>query len=380
MRRFRARVPIAWNNVFQNPRRTAKAMAGIAFAVLLIFLQMGLLRGVRASASMAFEFFRFDHAIVSDKYQYMADADRFDAMRLHQASVTPGVDAVYKINLNPGTWTNLATEHTCQAIVFGVDLDPGFVGNEDVRRGVEAVRGDTMVLVDRYSIPDYGSLVPGTRAKINQTKTSITGAFTLGVTLFSEGAVIVDNGLYDRLYQGQSRKATLGLLRMKPGADPAQVKQALRQALPADTLVFTRDELIRHEQDYFVTVKPVGIMFQAGVIVAFIVGVVILFQVLSTDISNRLHEFATMKAMGFSHRSIYAIGIRQALIFALMSYAPSFLLTLIVFKILTVAAHLHVGMTWDLGLVVLGLTMGMCTISCALALQKVRATDPAELF
>lgn len=380
MKMYRGRVPIAWRNTFQNRKRTITALGGISFSILLIFMQLGLLNGARRTASMLYDFFNFDLVIVSDKYQYLADANHFDIMRIIQAGVTPGVASVFKLNINGGAWTDTTTSLTSQALLLGIDSDSTFISNESIRKGLPALQGNNAVMVDLYSHSDYGDMSIGATPKINDTSVVVAGHFTLGVTLFSDGAVMVDNSLYDRLVQGRSRMTNIGLIKITPGSDPDTVKRDLEQSLPKDVLVYKRNDMIKQEQNYFITVKPMGIMFQAGVVVAFIVGVVVLFQVLSTDISNRINEFATMKAMGFSPVFIYGIGIRQALIFAILSYVPSFLLSVAIFKLILLAAHLRVAMTLNLALLVLALSVCMCVISCVLALQKVRKSDPAELF
>lgn len=377
---FTGRVPIAWRNTFQNKKRTITALGGITFSILLIFMQLGLLNGARRTATMLYDFFTCDLVIVSDKYQYLAEADSFDIMRMIQTKVTPGVDEVFKIKINGGAWADTTTGLTCQALIFGIDADSTFIENAALRTGLTALQGDNAVLVDMYSHADYGDKSIGAQPKINDKSVVIAGHFVLGVTLFSDGAVVVDNSMFDRLVPGRSRTVTIGLVRITPGSDPDTVKQSLEQVLPDDVLVFKRDEMIKQEQDYFIAVKPMGIMFQMGVIVAFIVGVVVLFQVLSTDISNRINEFATMKAMGFSHFYIYGIGIRQALIFSTFSYIPALIMSIGIFKVILIAAHLHVAMTMNMALLVLAISICMCTISCVLALQKVRKTDPAELF
>jgi len=137
--------------------------------------------------------------------------------------------------------------------------------------------------------------------------------------------------------------------------------------------------MIRKEQDYFISVKPVGILFQSGVIVALFAGTVILFQVLNTDISNRLDEFATLKAMGFSDWYIYGIGVQQALIYALLSFLPALIISDIVFRITHVLSRLPMHMTISLVLFVFFISLTMCAVSCLLGLQQVRWTDPAEL-
>jgi putative ABC transport system permease protein len=172
----------------------------------------------------------------------------------------------------------------------------------------------------------------------------------------------------------------LGLVRVRPGADPAQVRKALRQALPSDVVIWGRQELLDKEQAYFLSVKPVGIMFQAGALVSLVVGGVILFQVLSTEISNKLNEFATMKAMGYGDRHIYWVGIQQALLYAGFSYLIAMLGAWGIFSLAYRLSRLPIYFTADLAGQVLAMTLGVCSLSGVLALQKVRRADPAELF
>jgi putative ABC transport system permease protein len=159
-----------------------------------------------------------------------------------------------------------------------------------------------------------------------------------------------------------------------------QVGQSLKASLPNDVLIVERKDLIKAEEDYFIKVKPIGIMFQAGAFVAFVVGAVILFQVLSTEISNRLKEYATLKAIGFRTLYIYKIGAQQSILFGLMSYLPALPLGYGVSFIVQKASRMPMYLTWELDLFVLLLTLLMCVLSGVMALQKVRKADPADLF
>ena len=173
---------------------------------------------------------------------------------------------------------------------------------------------------------------------------------------------------------------TVGLLNLKDGYDANETVLRLRSILPNDVLIFTREDFLQREQAYFIEVKPVGIMFKSAVFIAFAVGLVILFQVLSTELGNRINEFATMKAMGFSIQFIYGIGIMQNLIITLMSFLPAWLICTAIFELIYALSKLPMEMTWELFITVFSLTMLMSITAGLLALRKVKKADPAELF
>ena len=209
---FTSGVPIAWRNTFQNRKRTITALGGITFSILLIFVQLGLLNGARRTASMLYEYFTFDLVIVSDKYQYVAEANSFDIMRMIQAGVTPGVDAVFKLNINGGAWTDTTTGLSSQVLIFGIDSDSTFIRNEALRKGLPSLQADNAVMADLYSHSDYGlDMSIGAKPKINDKSVVIADHFTLGVTLFSDGAVVADNSMNNRLVPGRSRMVNIGL-------------------------------------------------------------------------------------------------------------------------------------------------------------------------
>ncbi len=373
-------IPIARKNVFQNKKRAAAAVSGIAFSVLLVFMQLGFLQGARTAAAALFERFDFDLGIVSERYKFIGAPDRFDKMRLTQALIVPEVESWMSLNISNAWWEDPDTELSSELMVFGMTLDQEFIKDPAIRSGLDGIRKNNTVLVDTYSSPGYGDLSVGREVEVNEKTVTITGQFKLGVSLFSDGCIIVSNHNFFRLTGNDPREFNYGFLRIDPGADPQVVKEKLKRTLPNDILVFTREEMIQQEQDYFISVKPVGVIFQTGVVVAFIVGVVILFQVLNTDISNRLNEFAILKAMGFKSWFIYGIGVQQALLYALMSYFPALGFAYVVFKVVHALSKMPMDLTPSMALLVFSMSLTMCVISSILGLQKVRRTDPAELY
>ncbi len=373
-------VSLSWKNIVQNKKRTLAAVSGISFSILLVFMQLGFLQGAKTAAAALFNCFDYDVGIVSAKYKFMGAPDKFDRMRITQALTVPEVQKWANLNITRGEWTDPQTEITTQMLIFGFPTDRDFVAEPRMKAGLDSIRKRNTVMVDLYSHGDFGDLSVGREVEVNQKKVTIADQFKLGVSLFADGCIIVNNDNFYRLAPVNSREINYGFLHLERGADPMTVKQRLQQILPDDVLVFTKKEMIRQEQDYFIAIKPVGIIFEVGVIVAFVVGVVILFQVLNTDISSRLDEFATLKAMGFSNFFIYGVGVKQALLYALMSYFPSLLLASLVYKIVHYLSRMPMDMTFLLALFVFAMTLLMCVLSSILGLQKIRKTDPAELY
>jgi putative ABC transport system permease protein len=374
-------IPLAWYNTFQNKKRTLAAIGGISFSLLLIFMQLGFLTTARITSGLVYSFFDYDLIVTSAAYESMNSAGSFDRTRLVQAQVVPGVADIATMSYNRSRWRDPANQDLgSSCMLIGYDLNPAFVPDPKAKANLPFLRNKDAVMLDLWSHPDYGEKRIGKEATLNWQNVSIAALYKLGISFHAEGSAIVNLDTFNGLTRTNPRQVTFGLVKVAPGYTAAATRQALKAALPADVLIFERPSFIQAEQDYFIKVKPIGIMFQAGAFVAFVVGAVILFQVLSTEISNRLREFATLKAIGFRNRYIYKIGAQQAILFGLMSYIPALPLGYGVAWIVQKASRLPMYLTWELDLFVLFLTLMMCLISGVTALQKVRKADPADLF
>jgi putative ABC transport system permease protein len=373
-------VAYAWHNTFQDKKRTISAVSGITFSVLLMFMQLGFLDTTKRGTTLLYQYMDFDLIITSDKYELMTSTLRIDRARLIQASIVAGVEAVMPLNIKNGQWEDPETQVISGVMIIGIGLNPSFIKEEDVRSKLDTLSQSKAVMLDTVSTREYGPLNVGRTSRINNVDVTVASLFKLGMVFHNEGAVLVSNQTFQSLVRGDSRKVTFGLVRVLPGADIAKIKQTLKKTLPSDVFLFDKKELLTHEQNYYINVVPVGIMFQAGVFIAFAIGAVILFQVLATEITNRLNEFATLKAMGYSTLKIYMIGFKQALIFAILGYIPAMIFCNIILYFLRTKANMPAKFTLELGGIVLAMTLAMCLISGFLALQKVRKADPADLF
>ena len=375
------RTLLSWHNTFHNWKRALAATAGITFAVLLIFMEVGFLDAARINAAQLYESMEFDAIIVSQGYVSAQRTLPVSAYRLLQAGNVPGVDATVPVLIETARWMNVAERRSRSCRVLGVDPTQSPFRDPALSAQLDGIQRPNTVLVDRLSSRKYGAWEPGARVFINDAPLTVTGEFAMGTGLISDGGVIVSRETFAEIAgRGADQGYDAGLVRIAADADPGPVIEAVRAALPDDVLVLSRREIIEREQFFWVNLKPVGIMFRVGATVAFIIGAVILYQVLALEIGNRLNEFATLKAMGYAPEYLYRIGAEQALIYSLLGYLPAFVLALGLYALVFRLSRLPLFMDPGRAGMVLLLTLAMAAVAAALALRKLHQADPAELF
>jgi putative ABC transport system permease protein len=172
----------------------------------------------------------------------------------------------------------------------------------------------------------------------------------------------------------------MGLIALRAGSDVGAARDRLVAALEGDVRIVTREEFIDREVTYWTTTTPVGFVFSFGAIMGFIVGGVVVYQILFADVSQHVREYATLKAMGYSNAELSAVVLQEAAILAVLGFVPGLLVSLWLYDLTADAIRQPLEMTFLLGAFVLLLTLAMCSLSAFVALRKVRSADPAEVF
>jgi len=172
----------------------------------------------------------------------------------------------------------------------------------------------------------------------------------------------------------------LGLITLTPGTDPETAAATLAKALPNDVEIFTRDALKQHEDKYWTTRTSVGLIFGSGLIVSFIVGIMVLYQTLATQISRHLPQFATLKAIGYGDHYLAAVVMIESAMIVLVAFAPAAVAALAIYAQLRSATLLPVVLTAPRLLAVLVITLLMSAASAFLSMSNLRRADPADVF
>jgi putative ABC transport system permease protein len=174
--------------------------------------------------------------------------------------------------------------------------------------------------------------------------------------------------------------ANVGLIRLKPGVNAATARDKIAAALPPDVTVLTRQGLLDREKAFFASSLPVGLFFRTSVLMGLIVGAVIVYQILYSDVSEHLSEYATVKAIGYPDRYLFWVVLQEALILSVLGFPPGVLLSWGVYEIARSATLLPIRMTLIQVAAVYLLTVTMCALAGALAMRKLQQADPVDVF
>ena len=216
---------------------------------------------------------------------------------------------------------------------------------------------------------------------MNGRRITVGGLYELGTGFGVNGRVITSSANFLRIIrERRPHMIDIGLVKLKPGVDPEQVRARLEARLPRDVRVLTRKQFSQNEQTYWLKNSPVGFIFNLGTFMGLIVGAVIVYQILYSDVADHLSEYATLKAMGFSDMRLFSVVVKQALILTALGFVPGLAIAQVLYILTFRATMLPIEMTVGRVALVLAMTTGMCCGSAAFALRKLRSADPAEIF
>ena len=381
------RTPLAWRQAIHRPMRLVAALAGVSFANVLVFFQLGLSGGLYDSQKRPIQRINGQLVMVSGRYLYLGEQLSFPRARLIQALGVEGVKAVTPLYLGLVEWLNRDTRQQKQALIFGVTPEnPGLRIPELESQSGLLQRGDAL-LFDTRSKRNAGPVAETLErtsrydTELNGVRAVVNGLFTMGLTFAADINLITSGTNFKNYFPNQSADdIQMGVIQLEPGVDPRRVKATLASFLDPSVKVFTLDELEASEVNYWRRNTSFGLIFGLGVLVGLVVGGIIVYQILYSDVSDHLAEYATLKAIGYDDGFVVAIILQESLILALLAFGPSFLLSLGLYGFLARSTSLMVVMTAQRAVLVFLFTLAMCGASGWLATAKLRRLDPAEIF
>ncbi len=374
-------ISLAWRILTHQKGRTALALVGIFMAILLVFIQLGLFFAVPQGGMLLYDNMRFDLLLVSDQYEYQAQPGAFALSRLDRVRASPDVAAVTPIYFAVGKWKG--GQGGVWPDVFVIGFDPAshvFLPESIDRQSAVLERPDT-ILVDSATRPIFGPLTPGRVVDIGDRAVKLAGQYRLGTGFMGLGAALANEPNFASLFPGRRLgQVNLGSIRLKPGADPDRAAVDLRKLLGAGAKIFTRRELADHETSYWTTRTSVGLIFGSGLLISLVVGIMVVYQIVSTQVSRQLPQFATLKAIGYNDSALAATVAAMSLLIAAAAFVPALAAAAWVYEVVRQQTLLPVTMTPGHAAAVLAAALAMAAIAALLALGGLRRADPADVF
>lgn len=372
-------VDLAIKNLLYDKARFFITVSGVAFAVLLVFVQSGLFLGLIAKATVTISNMDADLWVTSLHTPNVDFAHTFPETEVTRVKSVPGVlraDNLIvqfaNIMLPTGTEETVAIYAMTdfQAWDFPWNILEGKV--DDLRRG-------NYIFLDDYAQKRHGVFSVGDYREIQGWRLKIIGR-TQGATSFTTTPLaFMDYELIQRIFPERlAGNTTYIVVKLVPGADAAGVKKELQRRLPYND-VFTREEWAQKTVSYWVVATGLGASFFLTVGLGCLVGVVVVSLTLYNATMEHIKEYATVKAIGGSNLDLYGIIGKQAVMSGLIGYAFG-LIGMLPVKALFTSLSLEFQLPVSLAVSVFAGTMVFCVLSALLSFRKVATADPAMVF
>lgn len=382
-----SKTPLAWLQLSREKARLFIAMTGIAFSNIVMFMQLGFEGALYDSNVRLHSSLKADLVMISPRSKSLAYMRMFSWRRLYQSLSVNGVDSVSPLYVGFADWKNPQKGNFRAILVFGFQPDKPVFNLTGVNNNLNKLKKTDNILFDRTARPEYGKISQEIETndavvtQLNNYRIQTVGLFTLGPSFAADGNIITSEQSFLRLFTTRKQgEIDIGLINLKSGVKPEKVKNVLVAKLPKDIKIFTYQEFIEFEKEYWRTSTPIGFMFALGTLMGFIVGTVIVYQILYTEVSEHLPEYATLKAIGYTNTYFLGVIFQQAFILAVLGYIPGLSISLALYHLTRSATLLPMIMNSSRATSVLLLTILMCSISGIIAINKLREADPADIF
>lgn len=381
------RTPLGWLQLSHDRARMLTAISGIAFADILIFMQLGFLNALFDSSVKLHENLKADLVMMNPQALNIIEMSTFPRRRLYQAMDIEGVVSAEGLYINSVRWKNPQTNKKSSILVVGINIDSPMLNLAEVNQKLPQLQLPDTFLFDRTSRGDYQEAIAtiaqgkAITTEIERRTITIDGLFSLGASFGADATLIGSDQNFLRLFpKRQAGSVNLGLIQVS--GDAQKIKNTLNTYLTPleDVRVMTKEEFIQMEKNYWGKNRPTGVIFGFGMVIGFIVGVVIVYQILSTDVNDHLSEYATFKAMGYDNFYLLTIVFEEAIILAILGFLPGLGISFGLYAMARNATSLPIYLTFLRAFGVFLLTFIMCVISGSIATRKLQSADPADIF
>ena len=381
------KIPLSWLLLTRQPLRLFVAIAGICFAGILMFMQLGFRDGLFDTSVTVHKLFDADIVLISPRSKSSISMSGFPRRRLIQSMAHEDVIGTTPVNWTFVLWRNPKTLSTRSILALGFEPTDPLLTDKEFSSKAKSLTNPGRVLFDELSRDEFGPISKWFRqGRVVETEVAgkrvrVTGLVSLGPSFGADGNLITSRETFLKLLPSTpSGSIEIGLVRLKRDADSEKVAKSLQLSLPNDVRVLTTEEFIQFEKNYWRNSTSIGFIFTLGAAMGFVVGCVIVYQILYSDVSDHLAEYATLMAMGYQIRTLLGVVGREGILLSFMGYIPAYLSGQALYLLVRNSTKLPVVMTYQRASLVFSLILIMCMGSALVAMKRLVDADPAEIF
>jgi putative ABC transport system permease protein len=369
---------LAQRNLTHDKARFAVTLAGVAFAVVLIVVELGLFVGFTVTTSSVVDKSQMDLWIVSKGTPYIEQGSAFSERKLYQVLATPGVASADKYIVRFSNWkTPEGAEEGIQ--IVGFNLYSGVGGPWNVVEGnVEDLKTPDAVIVDEIYKKKLGVTKVGESFEINGRRARVIG-FTRGIRAFTTTPYIFTSFKNAQDYTRIDEDQTFFILvRALPGTDLPALQHQLESRL-RDVDVLTTARFSSMTRIYWMFTTGAGVAVLIAALLGLVVGIVVVAQTIYATTMDHIRGYGTLKAMGASNSYIYRVIITQAGMSAVAGYVLAMFVSVFIVHA-SRSGGAAILLPWQMAVGIFFLTLLMCVSAAVVSINKVTSLDPAMVF
>ena len=386
------RIPLAWLNLTHDRRRFATSLAGVGFAVLLMFMFNGFMNALYDSQLQLINRFNGELVIVNRLRTNMFVPRAFARRRLYQARAFEGVQDAYAMYISEVNWKNPENRQSRGVRVIAINPDEPVLNIPEIETHRQALKLPETALMDTKSRVEIGPVEAGVTSELADRRIRLVGTFTMGTDFASgNGNLLMSDQNFLRYFADRGPEedkrsfatVDIGVVKLEPGTNVERIVETLQENLSNDVLVMARDGedgFVIRERKYWQENTNIGFVFSLLTSMGFFVGIILVYQILYTDVADHWAEYATLKAMGYKNSYLLGVVMQEALILSVLGFIPGVLVSQLLYTAAGNATGLFFQMTPERITNLLIATFIMCLVSGAIAVRKVQTTDPADVF
>jgi putative ABC transport system permease protein len=371
-------VSLARKNLLHDRLRFVITLAGVAFAVTLVLVQVGLFMGLLDKSTVTIEHASADLWVTSKNTPNVDFAHTFPETTVLRVRGVPGVERADNLIIN---FMNIQLPSGTEegTLVYAMEDFRQWNLPWDIREGrVQDLKRGMYLLMDRSAERRFGPFAVGEYREILQRRFKIIGSTTGAASFTTAPISFMDYRNAQELTSLLRGKTTYILVKVAPGASRDAVAAEIRRRLPFND-VYTKEDWASRSRAYWIISTGLGMNMGVTVFLGILVGIVVVAQTLYTSAVEHVKEFGTVKAIGGSNRDIYLILAQQALIAAVLGYALGGVICLLM-RPLMARLYLNVLVSPQFAATVFVGTLLMCLGAAMLSFRRVADIDPALVF
>jgi putative ABC transport system permease protein len=377
---------LAWHQLTHVKTRLIVAIMGITFADILMFMQLGFKDALFDSSVILHKHLNGDLFLINSQSNSLVAMKNFSRQYLYKSLSINDVATASPVYLEFGFWRNPFNYNSRAILVLGINPQYDTFYFPGLAEKIDILKMPDVILFDQNSRIEYGAIADKLNqgqkvtAELRGRKVKVGGLFSLGASFSSDGHVLTSDINFVRIFKRDINSIEIGVIKIKSEGDILATQRAISQFLPKNVVVLTKEEFMDFEKKYWQESTSIGFIFFLGTAMGFIVGIVIVYQILYTDVTDHLPEYATLKAMGYKDVYFLNLILQEAIILALLGYLPGLAISAYLYSLTASATSLPLFISTTKATTVFICTVIMCCVSGAIAMNKLRSADPAECF